>query len=47
MWELCLLLPAPFIAAILHAESRMLRKSLSIWESCFEPISFISAGPEQ
>lgn len=39
--------PAPFIAAILCTESRMLRKSLPIWESGFEPISFISASPEQ
>lgn len=39
--------PAPFIAAVLCTESRMLRKSLPIWESGFEPISFISASPEQ
>lgn len=47
MWELCTLFPTPFIAIILPTASRMLRKSISIRDTCFEPISFISAGPEQ
>lgn len=48
MWELCALFPASlFLAVILHINSRMLRKFLSTWDSCFECISFVSAGPEQ
>lgn len=47
MWELCTLFPTPFIAFVLHVASRTLRQSVSIQDSCLEPISFISAGLEQ